>query len=53
VLVLDAESGRIATRLDNPGPLPRPGGWRADAVFREAVERLAAALAGATPGLAA
>ena len=52
VLVLEAATGRIAAEIDNPGAPPHPGGWRAEAVFREAVERLAAALAAATPELA-
>jgi NitT/TauT family transport system ATP-binding protein len=53
VVVLDAARGRVAAGLANPGALPRPEGWRAEAVFREAVERLAAALAAATPERAA
>ncbi|MBU1386108.1 MAG: ABC transporter ATP-binding protein [Alphaproteobacteria bacterium] len=43
-VVLDAATGRIAAELPSPGAFRRPEGWRADAGFRAAVERLAAAL---------
>ncbi len=52
-VVLDAATGRVAAGLRSPGPLPRPGAWRADASYRAAVEALAAALAGAMPPLPA
>jgi len=44
-LVLDAATGRVTMALATPGALPRPEGWRAEAGYREAVERLAAELA--------
>lgn len=49
-VVMDATSGRVATTLASPGPLPRPIGWRAAAEYRAAVEALASALAAAMPG---
>lgn len=49
-VVLDGASGRVATTLASPGPLPRPDGWRAAAGYRSAVEALALALAAAMPG---
>jgi NitT/TauT family transport system ATP-binding protein len=44
-VVLDSATGRVATMMDLPGALPRAEGWRADTVYRAAVERLAAELA--------
>lgn len=43
-VVLDAATGRVTADLPSPGAFPRPEGWRADAGFRAAVERLAAGL---------
>lgn len=43
-VVLDAATGRIGAELASPGEFPRPEGWRADAGYRAAVERLAAEL---------
>jgi NitT/TauT family transport system ATP-binding protein len=48
-VVLDAATGQVTASLPSPGPLPRPGGWRADADYRAAVETLADALAKAMP----
>ena len=48
-VVLDGASGRAATTLASPGPLPRPDGWRAAVDYRSAVEALALALAAAMP----
>lgn len=50
-VVLDGPTGRVTAKLELPGPLPRPGGWRADAGYREAVERLAIELARSMPPL--
>lgn len=44
LLVMQAGTGRIVARIDCPGPLPRPPGWRTAAAFRETVERAVAAL---------
>ena len=44
-VVLDAATGRVVAALATPGALPRPEGWRAEAAYREAVERLASELA--------
>jgi NitT/TauT family transport system ATP-binding protein len=44
-VVLDGATGRATAELDLPGPLPRPEGWRLDAGYRQAVERLVAELA--------
>ncbi|MBX9460933.1 MAG: ATP-binding cassette domain-containing protein [Brevundimonas sp.] len=44
-VVLDGATGRVTVRLEMPGALPRPDGWRVDARYREAVERLAVELA--------
>ena len=44
-VVLDAATGAVVAELTSPGALPRPEGWRADAGYRAAVEKLAAALA--------
>ena len=51
VLVLDGATGKVTAELRSPGPLPRPGEWRADAGYRAAVEALAAALTEAMPPL--
>jgi NitT/TauT family transport system ATP-binding protein len=44
-VVLDAATGQVAAERVSPGLLPRPGEWRTDAVYRAAVEGLAAGLA--------
>ena len=44
-VVLDAATGRVVATLESPGALPRPEGWRSEAAYREAVERLASGLA--------
>lgn len=43
-VVLDAATGQVRVKLPSPGLFPRPDGWRADAAYRAAVERLAAEL---------
>ncbi|MDY6924719.1 MAG: ATP-binding cassette domain-containing protein [Pseudomonadota bacterium] len=43
-VVLDAATGRITAELPSPGTFTRAEGWRADAGYRAAVERLAAGL---------
>lgn len=43
-VVLDGATGRVAVELSFSGALPRPDGWRMDAAYREAVERLATEL---------
>ena len=45
VVVLSAADGRAVADVAMPGPLPRPGGWRADPAYRTAVETVADALA--------
>lgn len=45
VVVLSATDGRAVADIPMPGPLPRPGGWRADPAYRTAVETVAEALA--------
>jgi len=45
VVVLDAASGRAVTDLPTPGAAPRPGRWRAEPAYRQAVEAVAEALA--------
>jgi len=44
VVVLDSSTGQVRQALPMPGGLPRSPGWRAEPAFREAVERVAAAL---------
>ena len=44
-VVLDAATGRVAAESACPGAIPRPEGWRGDADYRAAVERLATDLA--------
>jgi NitT/TauT family transport system ATP-binding protein len=47
VVVLSAADGRPVADLPLPGPLPRPGDWRREPTFRDAVEAVAQALAAA------
>lgn len=51
--VLDGATGRVSANLALPGLLPRPDGWRLDAGYREAVERLAVELAGSMAAIPA
>ncbi len=44
VVVLSAADGRTVADIPMPGVLPRPGGWRREPAYREAVERVAEAL---------
>ena len=43
-VLLDAATGQVRAELPSPGVFPRPDGWRADAGFHAAVERLATGL---------
>ena len=43
-VVLDAATGQVRVELPSPGLFPRPFGWRADAGYHAAVERLATRL---------
>ena len=45
VVVLEAATGRAVADLPTPGAPPRPGLWRADPAYRQAVEAVAEALA--------
>jgi NitT/TauT family transport system ATP-binding protein len=44
VLVMTPGPGRLAYEAAIEAPLPRPAGFRATALFREAVERVSGAL---------
>jgi len=43
-VLLDAATGQVRAELPSPGVFPRPDGWRADAGYHAAVERLATGL---------
>jgi len=47
VMVLTPGPGRMAATHETSAPSPRPAGWRAEATFRETVERVTASLADA------
>lgn len=44
VVIMSGAPGRIAAEIETPGDLPRPSGFRAAAPFREAVEKVMAAI---------
>jgi NitT/TauT family transport system ATP-binding protein len=49
VVVMTPGPGRIAGQLAIEGPMPRPGGFRTTAGFREAAESISRLLAGGVP----
>jgi NitT/TauT family transport system ATP-binding protein len=53
VVVLTPAPGRIAASFEVDAPLPRPPGFRMTAAFRDAAERVSAALEAAVTGSAA
>ncbi len=52
LLIMQAGTGRVVARIDCPGPLPRPPGWRTAAAFRQTVEQAVDALDAAMGGAA-